>query len=144
VVRATTVGFKAACVACVMSLSAVVQADDLPQLAPGLWRFERSVQQPGVTQAPAKTIEQCIDPTADIRRKRESLATQGCHFSPISHEGDRYAFSAGCSKNGLSVIIRSALVVVSEHEYRVITDAQNGKNFVQTTVVGHRVGECAK
>jgi hypothetical protein len=121
---------------------AVALAVDLPSFRQGQWDFKRSVTIVGQKQPAVQALQKCINPTDDIRSKWEALARQTCKFSPIKHAGNKYQYSAICSRNGVSTRMMSVITAQSDAAYDVVTESINGERRSIESLSAHRVGDC--
>ena len=85
----------AACagVALLLAAAGAVAADGLPSRKPGLW--EMSMQ---TTNAPSRTVRQCIDAKTDEQMQRfgQGVAGEQCTRNAFRKDGDRYIGESEC------------------------------------------------
>lgn len=122
---------------------AAAAAEELPTLKRGMWQFDRSVngREMGV-------INQCANPTADMKDQNAMLTAAGCSFSPVRQDGNKYVFDATCAiKSGSTQInstTTSVMTVESDSAYTVrVTGTTNGRP-TDESVVAKRTGDCPK
>jgi Protein of unknown function (DUF3617) len=125
------------------TLSLAALADDYPVLKPGMWEFKRTVASPDAG-GKAMNVErrECADPTADMKKSNDTLAKQGCKFSPIVRSGNAYSFSSDCRIQGAQFQSRSVITVDGAGAYRVDVTSTGGGSSTKELLVARRVGEC--
>ena len=118
-------------------------AEELPTLKRGMWQFDRAVngREMGV-------INQCANPTADMKEQNAMLTAAGCSFSPATQDGDKYSFDVTCAiKSGSTQInskTTSVMTVAGDSAYTVrVTGTTNGRP-TDESVVAKRTGDCPK
>lgn len=128
---------------CVTALPCIAVADDLPALRKGMWEFNRSVEDSKAPGKPMKmTNKQCVDPTAEMKKKNAALAKQGCKFSPAVRKGNTYSIGSDCQIQGVSMQARSVMSVESDSAYKVDVTSTAGARSTKETLVAKRVGDC--
>lgn len=128
----------------VMCSLQAMTADEWPVMRYGLWSFQQTLLVGGKTEGTRKELQQCTNPAEDMRKKWLSLAAHGCEFSPLTHRGQLYSYSSTCSKDGLPIGTKSMVIVMSDSDYRVMSESQNGTQVSQVRIVAHRLGACSK
>ncbi len=116
-------------------------AEQLPDFRPGLWEFRRSVDS-GDGKPAMLTSQKCTSPTDDMNRKTESMATSGCHASPVSRSGNIYSFSFKCTLQGVPVESKSVITVENESAYKVDVETKQGSRTSREQLDARRVGDC--
>ena len=118
-------------------------AEELPTLKRGMWQFDRTVngREMGV-------INQCANPTADMKDQNAMLTAAGCNFSPVRQDGDKYIFDVTCAIKSGSALINSkttsVMTVAGDSAYSVrVTGTTNGQP-TDEAVVAKRTGDCPK
>ena len=117
-------------------------ASDLPSFQAGYWSFKSTVTMPGANKPQVRMVNRCTDPGEDIRKKWEMLAGKACRFSPIEHAGNRYTYSSTCDRQGVSLWLKSVIIVESNAAYRAETESHTNKQASRETIEAHRVGAC--
>jgi hypothetical protein len=133
---------KACAVLAVLAGCSPAWAGDLPSFQPGFWSFSSTVSSYGANKPQVRTMSRCADPTAEIRSKWESLSAQSCKFSPVTHTGNQYSYSASCNKQGRAVSMKSVIVVKDENAYRVETLSHTNAQASREIVAARRVSAC--
>ena len=128
----------------VVACATLAAADELPSFQQGLWSFSSTVNAPGGGKPKVRTVRKCTNPTEDIKKKWEMLATKTCKFSPITRTGKFYKYSSSCEKNGLSLSTSSVITVESTSAYRVETVSHTNNQAQKEVIVAKRVGDCPK
>src|SRR5262245_10682946 len=78
-------------------LSLTARAAELPDFRPGLWQFDRTVEDPAVPGGPQKLqAQKCVDPKADMQKQNQMLKQLGCILTPLTQTGQVYHFKASC------------------------------------------------
>jgi len=116
-------------------------AEQLPDFRPGLWEFKRSVDS-GDGKPATLTNQKCTSPTDDMNLKTESMATSGCHASPVSRTGNIYSFSFKCTLQGVPVESKSVITFVNESAYKVDVETKQGSRISREQLDARRVGDC--
>ena len=119
-------------------------ANDLPSFEPGMWSFHSTVMTSNSSKPQTRSVRKCTDATEDIRKKREALALQSCKFTPISHDGNRYTYSAVCQKNGMAIEMKSTLTASGRTAYRVETESRTRNQMQKEELTAQRTGSCDK
>ena len=119
-------------------------ADDLPSFEPGMWSFSSTVMTSNSSKPQTRSVRKCTDATEDIRRKWSALARQSCKFSPVSHDGNRYAYSSMCQKNGMALEMKSTLIANGRTAYRVETESRTNSQMQKEVLIAQRMGACEK
>ena len=93
-------------------------------------------------------INQCANPTADMKDQNAMLTAAGCNFSPVRQDGDKYIFDVTCAIKSGSALINSkttsVMTVAGDSAYSVrVTGTTNGQP-TDEAVVAKRTGDCPK
>lgn len=117
-------------------------ADDLPSFQPGLWSFTITVHAQGAVKPQVQTLRRCANPTDDIRRKWQVLASKTCRFSPVAHDGKRYTYSSTCQKDQMLLNMKAVITVDSAQAYQVETESRTNNQVRRESLVAKREGAC--
>jgi uncharacterized protein affecting Mg2+/Co2+ transport len=135
---------RAIVLAAALTALPAMAADDLPAFQPGLWSFTITVQAQGAVKPQVQTLHRCANPTEDIRRKWQVLASKTCKFSPVAHDGKRYTYSSTCQKDQMLLNMKAVIIVESDQAYQVDTESRTNNQVRRESVVAKREGECTK
>ena len=135
--------FKLATVLLLASASFTAFAGDPPTFRKGMWEFNRTVEGQGTGGKPVTmTNKKCADPSADMKRMRESLSKQGCKFTVPTVMASTYTVSSECKIQGVPVQSQSVVTVESDSAYRVQLTSSGGGRSTRELLIAKRVGEC--
>jgi len=141
----TPLSLRAAAILGTLLFAGLAASDnEFPTFQPGLWSFTSTVNLKGANKPQVRTVRKCTNPTADIKKKWDMLASQSCKFSPMTHDGNRYSYGSFCEKNGLILQSKSSIIVESSSAYRVETDSRTNNQAQKEIIEAKRLGECAK
>lgn len=122
---------------------ASVSAAEWPAFKPGIWTFERTMTDAGA--APTRVSStRCTDPTADQRQQQAMLGKSGCQFTPLTHSGKTYRYSATCTMAGMTSKSDSVLEVASAEAYTITVDSVVNGTKSQEVLQARRIGDCKK
>jgi hypothetical protein len=118
-------------------------ADELPNLRPGLWQFERSAA------GQKMHTTQCTSPNQDMKRQNEMIEKRGgCKMSPLKRSGNTYTFSADCTLSSpqgpVTFRSTSAMTVESDSAYKIeVTTSDALGPTGKELLTARRIGDCA-
>jgi len=134
---------RLAALAIAIAGSVAAHAEDFPFLRQGMWEFKRTVEGQGTGGKPENIQNRkCVDPGAEMKKTNETLARQGCTFSPLAKNGSSYSFSADCQMQGVKMQSRSVIVVQSDSAYRVEVTSTGAGTSTKELLIARRVGDC--
>lgn len=118
-------------------------AEELPAFRPGLWEFNRSMEDnSGMYRQTRFTRQRCADPTADLRKTRAKMAVQGCSLSPLSGTGDFYEGTSTCEAPRSRMESHIALTAAGEDAYRLAITSRGEKGSTTEEITARRLGAC--
>ncbi len=115
---------------------------DLPVLEPGLWEYQRELGAAGGTQPQNSTTRQCVDPTADMRRKKQALEAKQCRFQPMIRRGSAYYSEWLCNTPTGPMRFRGVLTVTDSRHYTDMVESASPDRAARQKITARRVGEC--
>jgi uncharacterized protein DUF3617 len=121
-------------------LAMTAMAGDPPVFRKGLWEFNRTVDAGGGQPLTMK-MQECIDPTEDMKKQNLSAAQIGCKSSS-SRNGDKYNVTADCVIQGVAMESKSVITVESDSAYRIDVETLAGGKTTKELLVARRVGDC--
>jgi hypothetical protein len=134
---------KLATVLLLPSVSFAAFASDPPAFRKGMWQFTRTVEGQGAGGKPVTmTSKKCADPSADMKRMKESLSKQGCKFTAPTVNGNTYTASSECIVQGVPVQSQSVVTVEGDSAYRLQITSSGGGRSTKELLIAKRVGEC--
>ena len=134
---------KLATVLLLPAVSFTALAGDPPTLRKGMWEFNRTVEGQGAGGKPITlTNKKCADPSADMKRMKESLSKQGCKFTAPTINANTYTVSSECKIQGVPVQSQSVVTIESDSAYRVQVTSGGGDRSTKELLIAKRVGEC--
>jgi hypothetical protein len=118
-------------------------AEELPAFRPGLWEFNRSMDDNSGMYRQTRFIRQrCADPTADLRKTRAKMAAEGCSLSPLSGTGDFYEGTSTCEAPRSRMESHIVLTAAGGDAYRLAITTRGEKGSTTEEVTAKRLGDC--
>jgi hypothetical protein len=127
-----------------VSLAAATEAPEMPTLRQGLWSYQRVTETPGRAMARPVSTSKCVDPSADLKEKLQSLKARNCTVSAIVRNGNEYAWTVACPVNGEMLAMRSVITVESDIAFREEMSARWASQNSRSTQSARRIGDCAE
>jgi hypothetical protein len=115
---------------------------DLPTFKPGLWQYERRLTEMGSITPKRTSAQRCVDPTAEIRKKRSELAGKGCQFTPMRVTGNRYFSTWRCETERGVVRFRNSVTVESPSHYVDNSQSRTQDKLSEQVIEATRIGDC--
>jgi hypothetical protein len=131
--------------ACFISLTGIVQAEDLPKFKPGMWEYHRSIENPNDPQNPRTMVTtKCTNPSEDMKKQNEMASKMGCNISPMIKSGNKYTLTESCNIQNTSVQSKSTITVENDSAYSVEVDVKSAAKSTKEVFRARRTGDCTK
>jgi hypothetical protein len=125
-------------------LAVVASPQEAPTFRKGLWEFSRKVE--GLGQPSTLSKKECVNPTEDMRKRREQGAKAGCQISDVARAGNTYRYTATCPVQGGKITSKSVLTAQGDSAYTVVVDSEGMMGGQTRTtkeeLVAKRLGDC--
>jgi uncharacterized protein DUF3617 len=127
-------------------LSATAHATVLPNFRPGLWEFERTVNDPAAPGGPqTMKAQKCVDPKVEMQSQNRMLKQIGCTVTPLTQMGQVYHFKATCRfPNGSLGTSVTDLTYESDSAYsaKIESEGMSRGGKTHEELRAKRIGDC--